>query len=112
MKAATPVIDHGLLPHLGAERLAALTPAKAGTALDVLAASGSRSGGKLSPRSVQLAATILRGALDWAMRQGYVQRNVAKLAPIPKVVSPQMKVWTAAEARSFASVVRGDRLGA
>jgi len=67
----------------------------------------------LSPRTVRYIHTILRRALQAAVRWGLVTRNVADLAdpPSPKAAMPKpTKTWTADELGRFLAAVRGDRL--
>jgi integrase len=49
-------------------------------------------------------------ALKDAVRWGYVARNVADAAAPPKVVTPEMQVWSPVQLRTFLTHVRNDRL--
>jgi integrase len=68
---------------------------------------------RLSPRTVRYIHTIIRRALQAAVRWGYVTRNVADHAdpPSPKAARPRpVKTWSAEELGRFLTAVRDDRL--
>jgi integrase len=69
-----------------------------------------RPGTALSASTVVLMLTVLSMALDDAMAQGRVLRNVARLVERPKVRKKEMKTWTAEQATAFLASVAGDRL--
>lgn len=69
-----------------------------------------RPGTPLSPSTVRLMLTVLTTALDAAMKEGLVLRNVAKLVDRPAVKKKEMKTWTAEQAGKFLAEVAGDRL--
>lgn len=104
------VSEKWLLPHLGGNRLVALTPAMVEITMATLAASGGRGGRGLSGRSCQLAHGVLKMALDHAVRNGYVPRNVAGLVDRPGATTREMKCWTASQAQTFLTSVAADRL--
>ena len=52
----------------------------------------------------------LHPALAVAMRWGYVVRNVADAVDLPKVITPEMQVWSPEQLRAFLKHVRADRL--
>ena len=54
-----------------------------------------RPGTPLAASTVLLMLTVLTTALDDAMKQGLVLRNVAKLVDRPQVKKKEMKTWTA-----------------
>jgi hypothetical protein len=78
--------------------------------VDTLLASGGRWGQPLSGRSCQLAHGTLRSALQYGVRTGYVQRNVAALVDRPGATAKAMTCWTAAEAQTFLGSLRDDPL--
>jgi integrase len=45
-----------------------------------------------------------------AVRWGYLSRNVANLADLPKGMAPEMRVWSPGQLRAFLDQVRGDSL--
>ena len=64
----------------------------------------------LAPKTVYYIHSILHRALRDAVRWGYVVRNVADAADPPKAKTPEMRVWSPAQLRTFLDHVRGDRL--
>jgi hypothetical protein len=49
----------------------------------------------------------LRGALESAVKDGLVQRNVVALVDSPKLTKPQMKIFTPEQARAFLEATKG-----
>lgn len=108
--ALKPVYDK-----LGAVELQRLTKAHVDQLVTAMLTSGRRVGTKgrpLSPSTVNLMLTVLGMAIDDAMKQGFVVRNVARLVERPKNTVSEMKTWTAEEASAFLTTVSDDRLGA
>jgi integrase len=98
---------------LGGHRLQQLSKGDVDRLVGDLLTSGRRIGGKgqaLSPRTVSLTLTILRMALEDALREGRVARNVAKLVDAPKQVHRDMRTWTPDEVKAFLAVAMRDRL--
>jgi integrase len=69
-------------------------------------------GAPLSPRTVKHLLVTLRGALDSAVRDGLIQRNVAALVDPPRATKPTMHTFTPEQARAFLDAVKGHRLEA
>jgi len=63
----------------------------------------------LSDRTSRDAWTTLRNALNSAIREEFISRNVAALARAPKSRTRKPKPWTADEARQFLESARVDR---
>lgn len=103
-------VEKWIVPYIGGERLLGLTPKHVEDMLTALGARGGRGGRPLSERSVQYAYTVLKMALDHAVRRGYAPRNVASLVDRPGARQPEMTSWTAAEAQAFLASARADRL--
>ena len=59
----------------------------------------------LSPRTVRTLHTVVRRALNDALRDGVVMRNVAVAASLPRTSPPEVRVWTADELRTFLEAV-------
>ena len=59
----------------------------------------------LSPRTVRTLHTVVRRALNDALRDGVVMRNVAVAASLPRTSPPEIRVWTADELRTFLEAV-------
>jgi integrase len=66
----------------------------------------------LSPRSINLALTLLSGVLDDAVRQGILSRNVAKMVERVRQGKAEMKTWTESQAAAFLEAAGKDRLSA
>ncbi|MFF1403049.1 tyrosine-type recombinase/integrase [Streptomyces sp. NPDC058294] len=93
-----------LLPHLGKKPLVKLTPAQ----IRVFMAALTREKVGASARFEVLR--VLRNALNRAMREAPVTRNVALLVDMPKVTKDRGTVWNAREAIAFLRSVRAHRL--
>lgn len=93
-----------IVPALGSQKVANLTPRQVNKWLSDLQESG------LSPRSAQLARAVLRAALERGVQWGDVQRNVVDLVRSPKVEREEIRPWTMEEAEQFLAAVRGDYL--
>jgi hypothetical protein len=68
--------------------------------------------GAVSARTVVSMLVVLSSALDDAMAQGLVARNVARLVKRPKTTAAKMSTWTPDEAARFRAHVADDRLAA
>lgn len=68
--------------------------------------------GSVSPRTVVTMLVVLSSALDDAMREGLVSRNVARMVKRPTVEHHEMRSWTPEQASQFRHHVRDDRLNA
>ncbi len=100
-----------LVPRLGAQRLSALSPAALNAMYADLLANGRADGtGGLAPKSVKEVHTILHKALHDAVRWGRIGRNPADLAEPPTARSPEMKIWSAEQLRTFLASMADDRL--
>jgi integrase len=104
------VIEKYVVPRLGRLKLSALTAGHLSRFYNELGATGSKTGGPLSPTTVRYAHTVLGRALEDAVAWGLVPRNVARVAKPPRKASTDMKVWSPEEARRFVEAARGDRL--
>jgi len=101
-----------ILPHVGGEKLAALTPRQIERMLATLRASGSRAGKPLSDRSVQVAHLVSKMFCEHALRRGYLLRNPVAAVPRPRARSAEMHAWTAEQVRTFLATAKRDRLHA
>ncbi len=107
------VTEAWVLPHIGGERLALLTPAHVERMLATLRISGARGGRPLSDRSVQMAHLVSRMMFEHALRRGgYVQHNPVTVVKRPKARSAEMQAWSADEVRTFLATIATDRLRA
>jgi integrase len=66
-------------------------------------------GKPLGARTVKHLLVTLRTALESAVKDGLIPRNVAELVDPPTVAKPQMKTFTPQQARTFLEAIRGDR---
>lgn len=64
----------------------------------------------VSERTVTSMLVQLSAALDDAVQQGLLTRNVARLVERPKVAAPEMRTWTREQVAAFRAHVRGHRL--
>lgn len=101
-----------LIPHVGGTEVRALTPARLSLLTETLRAKGSTLGrGGLSPRSVQLAATVLKASTAWASASGLVARDPLLGARRPRAAASTVgTAWTLDEGRMFLAAVADDRL--
>jgi len=90
--------------HLGQRTVQSLTVADADALVAWLSASGAKQGGPLAPRSVRACMVALGQALDLAMREDAIGRNVARLAKRPRsraVVGRDLEHWSPGELAAF-----------
>ncbi len=80
-----------IIPRLGGQQLAQLTPAHVQGMLDDLRATGGRKGTGLGARSVQYSMTVLKMALSHAVGQGFIPRNPAAVVKRPRAYSAEMQ---------------------
>jgi integrase len=99
-----------IVPALGHLPLQRLTPAQLTAFYRSLLDHGRRNGGSLAPKTVRNIHGELHTALKDAMRWGYVARNVAASADVPKGMAPEMHVWSPEQLRAFLDHARRDRL--
>lgn len=97
-------IRRHLGPGLGHHRLKRLSPQ------DVQAYLRRKEEQGLSKRTVQYHRTILRAALNQAMRWGLVSRNVAALTEAPRIDRPERAFLDVNQAETMLEAARGDRL--
>jgi integrase len=87
------------------ERLTTLQPSRR----TVKSGKDPEPGKPLAARTVKHLLVTLRTALESAVKDGLVPRNVADLVAPPSVAKPQMKTFTPEHARTFLEAIRGDR---
>lgn len=94
-----------ILPSLGQTPVQSLTVKRVEDFYTALLTQGrrdQRKGDALSRRSVQYIASILRAALDYGVRHGYLKTNPATVAQLPPVTRrPSMTCWTDEELDAF-----------
>jgi integrase len=62
----------------------------------------------LAARSIRDVRTVLRSACSSAMRDEYLDKNLAALTKPPKSRARKVKAWSSEEARQFLESARGD----
>ncbi len=97
--------DH-IVPDVGSIRLGKLSAAHIQALLNRKLGSG------LSPRTVRHIHTVLRRALNQAVKWGMLPRNVATLVELPRLKRREMRPLNPAEARRFLAEAQGERLEA
>jgi integrase len=99
-------IERHLIPELGTVRLARLAARDVKRALDALEEK------KLSPRTRQLARSVLRSAVKQAVQWEELPRNVVDLVKAPRVEREEVRPLSVAQVETFLAGVAGDRLEA
>jgi integrase len=96
-----------ILPTLGRVRLAKLTPQH----VQSLVTQKLREG-RLSARTIQYMHSVLRAALNQAVRWRMVHYNAAAMVSTPRVTRREVPALAPADARILLDAARGDRLEA
>jgi len=96
-----------ILPTLGRVRLAKLTPQHVHSLVTQKVREG-----RLSPRTIQYMHSVLRAALNQAVRWRMVHYNAAAMVSTPRVTRREVPALTPADARVLLDAARGDRLEA
>jgi integrase len=95
------IIDLHLIPGLGNVKVGDLDTEKVQRVLNDLRERG------FKPRTVRNVRAVLRQALGWALKAGYVTRNPAALSEAPRIEAHRLEPLTLAEARRFLASVKG-----
>jgi integrase len=104
-------VERHIVPALGHLPLQRLTPAQLAAFYRSLLEHGRLDGrGGLAPKTIRNIHGALHAALKDAVRWGYVARNVAAAADLPKGMLPEMHVWSPEQLRAFLDHVSNDRL--
>lgn len=106
------IADRMIVPHLGRRRLDELKPVHLRQWLATLRSTTSSRGKPYSSRTVQLAHAVLRRALNDAVRDEVVPRNVALLVKAGKVVTPPVQPLRPEELRALLTAAADDRFSA
>ena len=102
-KTYRSVVHRHLIPALGHIKLQKLT-------MGDLQAFYAEKRRKLKPASLAIINTALGDALEDALKQGMVARNVAKLVDLPHAERYEGQILTIEQARQLLAVARGSRL--
>jgi len=110
---------HALKPvrdRLGERPLQSITKADVEQLVDWMLKSGRKRSGKpgtgLGARSVRLTLGRLKAALEMAVDEGKLVRNVARLVKPPEYIAAERDTWSQAEVRTFLRAAARDRLHA
>jgi integrase len=105
------LVERHIVPAIGGVVLQRLTPAHLTAFYRALLDGGRRQGrGGLASKTVRNVHGVLHAALRDAVRWGYLPRNVAAGADLPKRMTPEMHVWNPEQLGVFLEHVRGDPL--
>jgi integrase len=105
------LVEAHIIPRLGRLRLQQLSTATLNAFYGELLGTGRRDGkGGLSASSVAKIHGVLATALRMAIGEGTLVKAPTDGATPPRQRRPELKVWSAEEARVFLSSVRDDRL--
>jgi integrase len=91
-------------PSLGGLPLQAVMPTHLNSLYGDLRAAGR------APKTIRNVHGVLSKALADAERWGLVSRNAARLADVPAVARPKLRVWSPQQTRAFLRAVASDRL--
>jgi integrase len=91
-------------PSLGGLPLQAVMPTHLNSLYGDLRAAGR------APKTIRNVHGVLSKALADAERWGLVSRNAARLADVPAVARPKLRVWSPEQTRAFLRAVASDRL--
>jgi integrase len=95
---------------LGTKPLQQIGKADLDRVVTTMLTTGGPNGHGRKPRTVILSLVVLQQALDDAVRQGLLVRNVAALVERPRQEHHEMRAWTLAQAQAFLRHVAKDRL--
>ncbi|KAA1025577.1 site-specific integrase [Pseudonocardia sp. EV170527-09] len=101
-----------ITPHLGRKKLNRLSPSDVRGLMATLARTKGKSGRVLSPRTIQFIHAVLRSALQHAVRDELIGRNVAKLVSPPRATPPEITPLSPEVARKFLRVANTHWLAA
>lgn len=97
------VFEQHVIPALGRKKVAMLS------LVDVNGLLARKLDEGLSPSTVQRVRNVLSQALDYAVRQGSISRNVAAQSRGPRNPRPEGRTLTPEQARQFLAALRGHR---
>ena len=98
------LVDDYIVPTLGKKKINRLTTGDVRTLLTVLRRTEGKSGRILSARTAQFIHAVLRSALQHAVREDLIGRNVAKLVSPPRSDPVEVTPLDLDDARAFLAV--------
>ena len=108
LSAYKAYLRNHILPEFAAVQLGALTPGRIERFLNTRKKKGSDE--PLSAKSAQQMRAILQSLLSFAMKEGYIRRNVAQLADAPEVVPTKISPFTPTQIPMLLGAISGARL--
>lgn len=99
-------VQRHLIPHLGHLRLQQLGPSHVQALINELARRG------LSPRTIRYVRSVLRVALNQALKWNLVSRNAAALVDLPRARQHEFQVLDPSQAKALMFASRESRLEA
>lgn len=103
------IIEKHINPHIGRIQLDKLSPQHVQGLLGSKSKSGGAGGRGLSAQTVVNIRTVLRSALNQAVKWGLLARNVAALVDSPRISRPKAHALSVEEARVLIDGARGKR---
>jgi integrase len=95
------LVEDYIRPHIGTKKLNRLTPGDVRRLMAILDRRPGKGGRPLSGRTRQFIHAVLRSALQHAVREDLVGRNVAKLVSPPKADTAEITPLDRQQARKF-----------
>jgi len=106
LRTYSDIAKKHIAPAIGDIALGKLSPQRVREFLNAKLEAG------LSPRTVKHLLVTLRGALETAVKDGQIPRNVAALVDPPRVPRREVQAFNPEQARAFLDAVKGNRLEA
>jgi len=106
------IVEGHLKPTIGCLTVKSLRPDQVQKMLNEKLASGNLryEGQPLSPRQVEFIYSVLHMALERALKNGLVSRNVCDAVDKPKKIKHEFMPWTTEQTNQFLNSVKGTRL--
>lgn len=102
------LIEHQIVPHLGAKLLQALKPLDIERWHSTLKASGRKDGkGGLGARTIAHAHRVLSKALNEAVRNDLIHRNAAAAQRAPAIAAEEVSILSAEQVAELVTKLRG-----
>lgn len=105
------LIEKHITPELGGVRLQLLRTRDIQKLYNKKMKSGRCDGkeGGLSSKTIKHMHQVIRGALDQAVKEGFISNNVADAAKTPKLVIKEMKTFTIEQVREFLEFTKNNK---
>lgn len=103
-------VERYIIPHIGSTRIQALAAPQLNRLYADLQEHGGKGGRPVSSTTARFTHGVLRRALEDAVKQKLVPRNVTTDAAAPSKRAVEMKTWAPEELRHFLDRAKGHRL--